>query len=112
MKFKKATFYLIVSSFIVFLNCNQGKTTSQLSSNLFFENNKKKVEISEFDSSPKDYNLLMYKCISIEKNTTNYIQYTYQKGILKNRNIIKTLNNMNNTSKIFDNIPEKYLNKN
>ena len=97
---------------IAFLSCNQSKNTSQLSSNLIPENNIKKIEISEFNSSPKDYNLLKYKCISIEIIDSKYIEYTYKKGVLKNKKIIKTLNNTRDTSKIFDNIPAKYLNKN
>lgn len=97
---------------ITFLSCNQSKNTSQLSSNLISENNIKKIEISEFNSSPKDYNLLKYKCISIEIIDSKYIEYTYEKGVLKNTKIINTLNNTCDTSKIFDNIPSKYLNKN
>ena len=97
---------------IAFLSCNQSKNTSQLSSNLIPENNIKKIEISEFNSSPKDYSLLKYKCISIEIIDSKYIEYTYKKGVLKNKKIIKTLNNTRDTSKIFDNIPAKYLNKN
>ena len=97
---------------ITFLSCNQSKNTSQLSSNLISENNIKKIEISEFNSSPKNYNLLKYNCISIEITDSKYIEYTYQDGVLKNKKNIKTFNNIKDISKIFNNIPIKYLNKN
>ena len=96
----------------IFLSCNQNKNSSQLLNNLKADNNIKNIEISEFDSSPKDYNLLKYKCISMETTNSQLIEYTYQKGVLKNKKIIKTLNNTANISTLFDNIPKKYLSTN
>ncbi|MFK7050958.1 hypothetical protein FLACOL_02465 [Flavobacterium columnare] len=91
------------------LGCNQNKSTSEKINFKEPENNIKKIEITEFDSSPKDYNLFKYKCVLIERNSASFIEYTYQKGKLKNKEIIKSLSNLENVSKLFDNIPNPYL---
>jgi hypothetical protein len=94
------------------LSCNKSNNTSHLIDSIKSENDIKKIEITEFDSTPKDYTLFKYNCISMGRNNADYIEYTYQNGELKNKEIIKSQKGLDNNSKVFDNIPNEYLSKN
>ncbi len=96
----------------IFLSCDQNRSTSQKLDLKKSKNSIKKIEITDFDSSPKNYSLYKYKCISMERNTVNYIEYTYKNGELKNKEIIRSQKDLINNLNVFDNLPQKYLNKN
>lgn len=94
---------------LVIISCNKNQKKSEIEYKPELYNFIEKIEISEFDSSPKDYNLFAYKCISIEAKKTKSIEYTYQKGILKNKKNIKTIDKIIDFNKILKDIPKKYL---
>jgi hypothetical protein len=98
-----------ITLILVVISCNKNQKKTEIEYKTTLQKVMEKIEISEFDSSPQNYDLFSYRCISIEVKKTKSIEYTYQKGILKNKKIIKTIDKIIDFNKILKDIPKKYL---
>jgi hypothetical protein len=98
-----------ITLILVVISCNKNQKKTEIEYKTTLHKVMEKIEISEFDSSPKNYDLFSYRCVSFEVKKTKSIEYTYQKGILKNKKIIKTIDKIIDFNKILKDIPKKYL---
>jgi len=72
----------------------------------------KYFEFSRFSSEPVNFDIHKYKAIKFDRDGTYSVEYTYNKGVLINSEILKSYQNKELNELLFSKVPCDYLKKN